>query len=72
MSPKPRKRAYPNLATWREANRINQREAADVLGFSQSKYGRLERGVLTVVGEEAIDIMDKTGVPLEVLVGVSR
>lgn len=71
MSPRTR-RAYPDLATWREAEHINQREAAERLGFSQSKYGRLERGVLTVVGAEAETVMAKTGVPLEVLVGVSR
>lgn len=73
-SPKTRVRRggrYPNLLVWRLALNLNQREAATLLGVSQSTYGRLERGTIRPVGEDAKHIMSRTGVPLEVLVGVA-
>lgn len=66
-----RTRSYPTLQTWREAQQLNQRRAADLLGISQTTYGLLERRRRFVKGEQAKAIMDKTGVPLEVLVGVA-
>lgn len=62
---------YPNVRVWRLALNLNQRDAAVLLGVTQSKYSRLERGVYTPVGAEARHIMMRTGVPLEVLVGVA-
>jgi hypothetical protein len=41
------------------------------LGISQSLYSRLERRVRWVGGPAAQRIMDVTGVPLEVIAGVS-
>ena len=65
------KREFRNLAEWRDELGLNQREAAAVLGISQTTYGRLERGVVTAVRGKAKRIMATTGVPIESLVGVS-
>ncbi len=66
------KRSYPDLKTWRAANALGQREAAEQLGISQKSYSRFERGQRFVKGELAKQLMARTGVPLEVLAGVSR
>lgn len=68
----PTRRSYPDLKTWRTANRLSQREAAEVLEISQESYSRFERGRRFVKGELAERMMTQTGVSLEVLVGVSR
>jgi len=57
------------LADWRAAQRLSQRQAAELLGLSQVVYSRLERGVQFARGPMAKRIMDITGVPLAVLVG---
>lgn len=62
-------RPYPDLATWRDAHGLSQQKAADLLGMSQTRYSRLERGVQPARGKRAKSIMAQTGVPLEVLVG---
>lgn len=64
-------KAHRNLLAWRLALNLSQREAAAVLGFSQGKYSRLERGVGVAVRDEARKIMARTGVPLEALVGAA-
>lgn len=64
-------RPYPDLATWRDAHGLSQHEAADLLGISQTYYGRLERRIQAARGKRAKEIMAKTGVPLEVLVGAA-
>lgn len=64
-------RAYPDLKTWRDAQDFSQREAADFLSISQTFYSRLERRTLCAPGKRAKVIMEKTGVPLEVLVGAA-
>lgn len=64
-------RPYPDLATWRTAKGLNQRQAAEYLGISQTYYSRLERGVQAARGQQAKAIMQKTGVPLEILVGAA-
>ncbi len=62
---------YPTVLVWRLALNLSQRDAALLLGLSQSKYCRLERGKYLPVGADAKHIMSRTGVPLEVLVGVA-
>jgi len=62
---------YPTVRVWRLALNLNQRDAALLLGLTQSKYSRLERGKYLPVGAEAKAIMLRTGVSLEVLVGVA-
>lgn len=64
-------RSYPNLLTWRRAQQLNQRDAAAMLGISQTYYSRLERGEQAATGKRAKGIMAKTGVPLEILVGAA-
>lgn len=64
-------RSYPDLATWRNDRRWSQRQAADYLGITQSKYSRLERGAGAVWGEEAKVLHLKTGVPVVVLAGAA-
>jgi len=64
-------RGYPNLRTWRKAQGINQRDAAQLLEISQKSYSRYETGERYVKGPLAAKLMSRTGVPLEVLVGVS-
>jgi transcriptional regulator with XRE-family HTH domain len=64
-------RPYPDLATWRAAHGLNTREAAAVLGMSQSLYSRLERRVTYTKGPTAKRLMVTTGVPLEILAGVA-
>jgi transcriptional regulator with XRE-family HTH domain len=74
LSPKRRGRPrgnFPSLLVWRLSLNLNQREAAQVLGMTQSKYSRLERRISTTKGAEAKHIIDRTGVPLEVLAGVA-
>lgn len=67
----PTLRIYPNLLAWRKAHTLTTRAAAEKLGMSQSAYSRLERGVRATKGKQAKDLMLKTGVPLEVLVGAA-
>lgn len=62
---------YPTLKAWREAANLNQRDAARLLGISQTYYGRLERGVQSARGKKAKAFTQKTGVPVEVLVGAA-
>lgn len=64
-------RPYPNLYTWRTSNHLNQREAAELLGLTQSTYSRIETGRQPAKGKRARAIMETTGVPLEVLVGAA-
>jgi len=61
-------RTYRTLRAWRRALGLNQRDAAIVLGLSQSHYSKLERRTHAVPGKRAKLITKKTGVPLEVLV----
>ena len=61
--------SFASLKAWREAKRLNQRKAAKILRISQSTYGLLERQLRFVKGKRAKAIMEKTRVPLEVLVG---
>ena len=64
-------KSYDSLLRWRLALNLNQREAALVLGMSQAKYSRLERGVGVAVRDEARKIKARTGVPIDVLAGVA-
>jgi transcriptional regulator with XRE-family HTH domain len=66
-----RNRPYPNLKTWRRARRLNQREAAEKLGISQGYYSRLETGFQAPLPKIAKVISDRTGVPLETVLGLS-
>jgi transcriptional regulator with XRE-family HTH domain len=60
---------FETLKDWREAQRLSQREAAEVVGMDVNMYSRLERGVYFAKGPLAKRIYQITGVPLEVVVG---
>lgn len=64
-------RTYPTLKAWRKAQRIRQNEAAKRLGVSQGYYSRLERQIKFPHAHTAKVITDKTGVPLETLLGIA-
>ncbi len=64
-------RPYPTLRAWRQAQGLNQRDAAVLLEISQKSYSRVESGQQYVKGQLAARLMSRTGVPLEVLVGVA-
>ncbi len=66
-----RNRIYPTLRAWRLGARLNQQEAARVLGVSQSFYSKLERGLQYPDRRNAKLISDKAGVPLETVLGLS-
>lgn len=66
---KQRIRPYPNLADWRQARRWTQQQAADFLGISQAFYSKLERRTHNLRGKQAKRVMERTGVPIEILVG---
>ena len=63
--------SFDNLLDWREAQRLSQAEAAEVLEISQSLYSKLERGRHFVKGSLAKRLVEKTGVPLAVVVGAA-
>lgn len=64
-------RTYPDLKTWRRAQGFGQRQAATLLGISQTYYSRLERREQVATRETAARIIDLTGVPLETITGVA-
>ena len=64
-------KAYGSLKAWRSALGLNQRDAALVLGLSQSGYAKLEIGRRVARPKKAKTISRKTGVPFENLMGVA-
>ena len=62
-------RSYPSLKHWRDAMGLTQREAAKTLGISQQTYTIWERREAPVPSRRVRGVMDKTHVPIEVLVG---
>lgn len=66
-----RKRIYPSLAKWRDAERLTQEQAAQLLGVSQNYYSRLERSLQFPNRLLAKQIAERTGVALEHVLGVA-
>lgn len=64
-------RPYPTLKHWRQAKGLSQREAARLLGVTQSTYSRLENRVRTPRPKHLETIVTTTGVPIEVLMGIA-
>jgi hypothetical protein len=67
-----KRESFPSLLSWRLFLRLSQRQAADLLGVSQSTYARLEAGKgkapRPALGKV---ISDRTGVAFEVVMGVA-
>jgi DNA-binding XRE family transcriptional regulator len=66
-----KREAFPSLLSWRLFLRLSQRQAADVLGISQSTYARLEAGKAPPRPALGKTISDRTGVAFEVVMGVA-
>lgn len=62
---------YASLKAWRDAQALNQREAARLLGVSQALYARVELRRGAPRPRRAKTISEQTGVPFEILMGVA-
>jgi len=62
---------HSSLKAWRRAKGFTQREAADYLGISQAYYSKLERHGQAPRKEIAKELTEKTGVPLDELMGIA-
>lgn len=60
-----------SLKEWREARDLKQRDAARKLGISQGYYSKLELGIQTPRPKLAKRLMQRTGLALEVLMGIA-
>jgi transcriptional regulator with XRE-family HTH domain len=67
---KNRKRIYPSLKAWRTGERLTQAEAAHFLALGQPTLSKYERHLQAPRPRAAMDISDKTGVPLENVLGI--
>ena len=65
-----RQRPYPTLKHWRQTHRLNQRAAARELGITQASYSRMETGLQYPRRHLAKTISERTGVPLETILGL--
>jgi transcriptional regulator with XRE-family HTH domain len=68
----PLRRSYPSLLAWRQANHLSQRDAAERLGLTQTSYSRAELGQVCPRKDALRRVLAETGVPLEVLVGLTE
>lgn len=66
-----RRRIYPSLRKWRDAQGWTTREAAQYLQVSQPTYSRVEAGKQVPRREALPAWIDKTGVPLESIMGIA-
>lgn len=71
MAGRNRKREFKSLRQWRDELGLDQDDAALILGLSQSYYSRVERQLMAPNRHLAKRIADKTGVPLEQVLGVA-
>lgn len=56
-----------SLRAWRDANGLDQREAAEYLEISQGYYTKLEKRLATPKAPILKRVLERTGVPLEIL-----
>jgi DNA-binding XRE family transcriptional regulator len=71
LSARRRRDAFPSLLSWRLTLRLSQRQAAGVLGISQSTYARIEAGKAPPRPALGKAISDRTGISFEVVMGVA-
>lgn len=62
---------HSSLLAWRTAKGWDQRAAARHLEISQAYYSKLERHEQSPRGERAKRLMQRTGVPLDELMGIA-
>lgn len=67
------KRVKPSssLAAWRKEHGMDQRQAAAFLGISQAYYSKLERKEQVPRPKMLRALTDKTGVPVDELMGIA-
>jgi DNA-binding XRE family transcriptional regulator len=68
----PTKRRPKSLRAWRTKHRLDQREAARILGISQSTYGRFEAKKRFPRPTVAKRIVIITGLSLEIVLGLDE
>ncbi len=66
-----KKRPYPSLKVWRHEARLKSGDAARFLAVSPSYYSRIERQQKAPMARIAKAISEKTGVPLETILGIA-
>lgn len=66
-----RVRPMPSLKVWREAKKLTQDEAAKILGIGQAYYSKLEQGKQHPRPALLKQITERTGVPIEELLGIA-
>ena len=67
-----RRMSLRGLALWRQAHGFGQREEADYLGISQSYFSKLERYAVAQRRNIAKQLMARTGIPVEELMGITE
>ncbi|MFT6962780.1 MAG: transcriptional regulator with XRE-family HTH domain [Flammeovirgaceae bacterium] len=53
------------LLTIRQDRKMTQNEMAELIGYSDSAYGRLERGITSVEMEQVVDFAKKLDLPFQ-------
>lgn len=66
-----RVRPHSSLAAWRKLKGWGQREAAEYLGISQAYYYKLEQHEAAPRPTIAKRVTERTGVPLDELMGIA-
>lgn len=66
-----RVKAYSSLLSWRQAKGFDQRQAATFLGISQAYYSKLERREQAPRPKMARQLTDRSGVPLDEILGIA-
>lgn len=62
---------YDSLKDWREAHGLSQRDAAKILGMSQSAYAKWEIHRRAPRPNRLKALVAKTGVRIESLIGIA-
>lgn len=70
MSRKSNRLKCTSLAEYRRACNLSQRDAARLFGISQASWSLFESGRAHPRSKLAAKLRDKTGIPLETLLGI--
>lgn len=66
-----RVKPHSSLRSWRTTMKFTQRQAADYLGISQSYYSKLEAKAQSPRRTIMRELTEKTGVPVDALMGIA-
>ena len=70
-TPAVRIKPHSSLAAWRRAQGFDQSEAAQFLGITQGTYSKLERHLMAPRPELLRTLTERTGVPIDELLGIA-